>query len=724
MKGTREALSIMLKTSIVLVLLVITQGQDQINIPDCQHPSADPSDTKEYISEVFLNAGCYKKTTDINDKFLCGWEPNLEHPGIMYTTHYCIENYECYKSNPMNSTSCHIYRKDLLKGHLVTFWVNASNGKKNFTSTIYKFTLENSTKFIPPTNINMSRSASNLTLIWESPSKEAHGSLNEIQYRRCDVQQKHLPTINSCVMTKTEMNSEGAWEIKNNVLEKDVKCKSGGGTKNDNCSVVLDPKEAYRIRVRRRPQNESKGVWSEWSQTVFVPTELQSEPEADIESLSDLTEDGKRLLNLTFKASENLSASLGDLSYIVKIYIKNCQQYHLQKETRHTWYAFNISAAEHEVSIIATNKVGQSPVKTLQIPQANIKAIKIVRSSAFRLQSSCKKYCVEWRDVAADVWNSSHLKIKNGEFHIQMLEGKLNNFTRYHIIFHCLNRNKDYWTALALETYLKENKPLHSPREIRMSEVRKTSALVKWSPLPLKDCRGFLEAYVIYLVDSQNVTTVTNVNSSLSEWKLENLKPNTIYLLDVAARTSEGEGPKHSTEFKTLQFDPGELAGIIAAISLSTLLVAGLCCAAIKKLIAFCNSEVPSPENTSAMSFSVSRKSQVLPPQQAVSASEEATSDIMVIPEVEAMSLLSVDATQTLTKDNESEDLLSDQGSLSESVLVVSQHYAMQSVNQENWEQSEDAEFEEEPVSEEPSDGAATTIYKKGLVLELCHVKN
>ncbi|MBN3289152.1 I12R1 protein, partial [Polypterus senegalus] len=499
----------------------VLQGQDQINIPDCQHPSADPSDTKEYISEVFLNAGCYKKTTDINDKFLCGWEPNLEHPGIMYTTHYCIENYECYKSNPMNSTSCHIYRKDLLKGHLVTFWVNASNGKKNFTSTIYKFTLENSTKFIPPTNINMSRSASNLTLIWESPSKEAHGSLNEIQYRRCDVQQKHL----------------------NNVLEKDVKCKSGGGTKNDNCSVVLDPKEAYRIRVRRRPQNESKGVWSEWSQTVFVPTELQSEPEADIESLSDLTEDGKRLLNLTFKASENLSASLGDLSYIVKIYIKNCQQYHLQKETRHTWYAFNISAAEHEVSIIATNKVGQSPVKTLQIPQANIK--------------------------------------------------------------------------------------------------------------------------------------VTNVNSSLSEWKLENLKPNTIYLLDVAARTSEGEGPKHSTEFKTLQFVPY-----------------------------------------------YSLVDMVLPPQQAVSASEEATSDIMVIPEVEAMSLLSVDATQTLTKDNESEDLLSDQGSLSESVLVVSQHYAMQSVNQENWEQSEDAEFEEEPVSEEPSDGAATTIYKKGLVLELCHVKN
>lgn len=84
--------------------------------------------------------------------------------------------------------------------------------------------------------------------------------------------------------------------------------------------------------------------------------------------------------------------------------------------------------------------------------------------------------------------------------------------------------------------------PLRAP-ELSLTSRSPTDIQVSWLPLALKLSRGRVSAYRLwYRSSSDGATTQLELPGDQTQYLLEGLQPDTIYLLRIAASTSMGWG--------------------------------------------------------------------------------------------------------------------------------------------------------------------------------------
>lgn len=82
--------------------------------------------------------------------------------------------------------------------------------------------------------------------------------------------------------------------------------------------------------------------------------------------------------------------------------------------------------------------------------------------------------------------------------------------------------------------------PLRTP-ELSLSSHSSTDIQVSWQPLPAKISRGQVSAYRLsYRTATDNTVTSVELPQNNTKYLLDNLQPDTIYLLRIAASTRVG----------------------------------------------------------------------------------------------------------------------------------------------------------------------------------------
>ena len=82
--------------------------------------------------------------------------------------------------------------------------------------------------------------------------------------------------------------------------------------------------------------------------------------------------------------------------------------------------------------------------------------------------------------------------------------------------------------------------PLRTP-ELSLTSHSSTDIQVRWQPLPAKVSRGRLSAYRLsYRTAADSTVVSVEIPQNSTEYLLEGLQPDTIYLLRMAAATRVG----------------------------------------------------------------------------------------------------------------------------------------------------------------------------------------
>ena len=83
--------------------------------------------------------------------------------------------------------------------------------------------------------------------------------------------------------------------------------------------------------------------------------------------------------------------------------------------------------------------------------------------------------------------------------------------------------------------------PVSHPRDITVTRVSPTSAIVSWTPLTLSEARGFVTEYNVTYWRSDSVSGVTvRVPGNESSVVISNLDADSDYLFTVSVGTAEG----------------------------------------------------------------------------------------------------------------------------------------------------------------------------------------
>uniref|UniRef100_A0A8C5D9G0 Leukemia inhibitory factor receptor-like n=1 Tax=Gouania willdenowi TaxID=441366 RepID=A0A8C5D9G0_GOUWI len=302
-------------------------------------------------------------------------------------------------------------------------------------------------------------------------------------------------------------------------------------------------------------------LWSKWSPVVSVPAE---KPEVTV-NMQVLN--GTRKLTLSWKEMPP-AASVRGVNYT----ISNSQSLHrcpCSKEaavTNATKYTVYASYSAVNISVVASNAAGKSPPTILQVPAEPLTDLKS------RPNASARKTCLEWfavQDADSAPINRTILPGNRTKNEKSQITKTIQDYVRYIYLEHKCHDGKPLTVKKCL-FYRKEGAPNKAPQDFIAFSETHTSVNLSWTEIPIRHQRGFLTHYKLCSVRNSSQDEVTecfNVSSSVTNYSLENLLPETKYNISLARVTAMGEGPKATVIVNTKPEKP--LNGITPVLSCS-----------------------------------------------------------------------------------------------------------------------------------------------------------
>ncbi|NXP48651.1 SDK2 protein, partial [Heliornis fulica] len=226
----------------------------------------------------------------------------------------------------------------------------------------------------------------------------------------------------------------------------------------------------------------------------------------------------------------------------------------------------NLSMAYYRVNISAYNEAGDSPQAVYIVPdfsatdlpgQIHVKhqGTNAVVTWTPGYNPNC--FVVDWgtgkEDMRMKIVTTATQNFTLGDFQPYKL---------YKIMVHasdvcqCENFTRYEKTFGVTHVYSVEGVPRTGPTNVTILNIRKHSALVKWTGIAAEDCLGFLRGYRISYTDSlRKKSESITLNSSITSYHITGLKEKTTYRVQISGFTVAGEGPPTlSQPFITLKY--------------------------------------------------------------------------------------------------------------------------------------------------------------------------
>ncbi|KAJ7988195.1 hypothetical protein DPEC_G00321090 [Dallia pectoralis] len=350
----------------------------------------------------------------------------------------------------------------------------------------------------------------------------------------------------------------------------------------------LMPYTKYEVRVRCIQQTEH-GYWSNWSVIAGHLT-----PEDKPSSKPDLwrvviPSQGKseRTVNVTCKDPVKSNGWIRNYSLKIqggglKPLLVNRSDLGSQSQGRKIIQLHQFVLADDEKSHIelnAWNSAGESPKASLTIPKLTEEPHSVKSLSWFTKNSSLwvewapptekdvTEYILEWVSVSDGALDWQREDGRNSKY-LAEIRGDLEKFKRYNVSVYPLYSGKP-GKPRTEAVYLEQKAPKVGP-VVKTSQDWKNEVELEWTEIPLDDQQGFITNYTIsYTTGNQENFWVVPANTF--SHTLKNLTGKSKYVVKVMASTVAGGTWGTEFTFNTLEYDPGEMAGIVVSVCMTFL---------------------------------------------------------------------------------------------------------------------------------------------------------
>lgn len=571
------------------------------------------TDTKE-IKKTPQDLVCYQNYTLVENFCYCSWRPGEEAENPSYTLRYCLhrEEEECDDFDANKETS-YILTNDIvhMKRNISISVIAEETGQK-YPSEVITLILDKAVKLDPADHrkTTITRKGGDVTLSW-TRSHLFPAFLNtrkEVRYKEHSSYPDPLP----CRSSPPSSLLPG---------------RSGIPIYKEHCTFALDGRLGHYAQIR---QKYEEGVWSEWSDPVFVPAEIGP---VQIEEINTkrLNLAGIRKVLLRWNPG---SKEDGDVKYLINVTFLACSEETRSHSTNHSWFHTNISGAAYNVSITASNQA-QTASPWSEVIEEDWAAIPFqnVTLSGNNLTMKWKgkkagksSYCITYErkeEIRENVTNN----------HATVLTDDFLPMKCYKISIHKMSKSQ---MTVGTTYYLK---PLLSegPRNLTVINVTANSILLKWDPLDLQECQGILQNWIITRKDHEsNISQEIYEDSSVTRHLAEGLPPGFNYTFEVKGITIFGEqtGSSSKSVFnpQTVENTNKKLPEKIVGILIGLLLAALVIMVSWFKIKHFVCQELPNPSKSNAATFTPSDNKYTLSPQHLVdTSSEEKSTEPLII---------------------------------------------------------------------------------------------
>ncbi|XP_042273843.1 interleukin-12 receptor subunit beta-2 [Thunnus maccoyii] len=471
---------------------------------------------------------CFRRNAD-ESVYMCEWSMNMTESDVTFDLYFNETKFNIKK------TWHEIPEEQLIKHRLVHIRVEAHVGNSSCRSLKTSVKLVDTVKYEAPGNISVSWLKNNLSLVWRAAEK--YPALAEVWFRR----DKHpIESWEKRKMTTTISQTSMCQVIVANLLNH----------------------KAYQVQIRHQPTlaRALNPLWSDWSQVVIVPGELEHKPEVTM--TKTLVNNGRRV-TLTWKPVQHAAAVRGvtySLNDTQSSHGCPCRPVKNRDPISTTSYTTYVSYSAVNISVIARNAAGSSPPAIIQVPAESAADLKTCDKTLLNVKIN-KTTCLEWYEFQdgdprpENILTLSGRKKKKEKMQIRK---NIKDYVRYLYFEHRCIRGKPRTVKMCL-FYQKEGVPRREPQDLTAFSETHSSVNLLWKAIPFVDQQGFLTHYRLCSVkigSQDKQKECHNISASLTKYCLENLTPGTRYDVTLAGVTRAGEGLQANVTIKTLPEKP------------------------------------------------------------------------------------------------------------------------------------------------------------------------
>ncbi|XP_078413620.1 interleukin-6 receptor subunit beta [Cetorhinus maximus] len=545
------------------------------------------------MSDGPRNLECYY-TGEIENGLNCSWTPRHNHTNAAtYTLKISWRNRKPPKNESfthITSTFYTIPRKCLYISENATIWVETVDQRNRICQRTKSITLipQEAERPDTPSNIQHRRMSGKLLLTWDASEKLQY----ELRYRQAGTANWHSVNFRPSE-TLQELEQLAAYEFQ-------MRCK-------------------YISKI---------SFWSLWSNIYNVPPELTDVPLIQTLVTKLLQEPGKRIVTIKWEnPATAINATVSGYNITIERILANQNNIIELFKTVNKEHTFILSQAPFKFRVAAYNSASSSPANEIVISAFNQMSLNnkinatpqgndsILISWHSDMNKRTKGYIVDWGPVYGNETRiECSKKIKRGR-QTYTLKGNFEPKQRYRIMLHKKTikwkiLNNTEITVGVVDVYTLEGTPRSGPNNIMVTNISKTTAMIRWDQIPEDECQGFLQGYKIFCYVSEasvsNTSRAISVNSSITSYMLPGLLQKTVYTIQISGFTKTGEGTRsEAVSFTTKEFDDGELQNIAVIVSIAiigfVLLVSWSCLFLVRRIKKMFWPSIPNPGNSHAI---------------------------------------------------------------------------------------------------------------------------
>uniref|UniRef100_A0A8D1XHQ9 Interleukin 12 receptor subunit beta 1 n=2 Tax=Sus scrofa TaxID=9823 RepID=A0A8D1XHQ9_PIG len=486
----------------LFLLLFPRQGAEACSTSRCcfQDPPYPDADSGSASGPRDLN--CYRIFNRAG--YECSWEYEGPTAGVSHFLRCCLKSGRCCYFATGSATTLQFSDQDGVDVlNAVTLWVESRAANKTEKSPMVTLNLYSSVKYDPPPgNIKVSRSAGQLHMEWETPTRQDGA---EIQFR-------HRTPGSPWMLGDCGRQDDDA------------------GFESCLCPLEMDMAQEFQLR-RRRHQGPGVpgGPWSSWSSSVCIPPENPPQAKANF-SVEQLRSDGRRqvTLNEQLPQLELPEGCLGnnsgvEMTYHVHLHMLSCPCKAKATRTLRLRKKLVLSGAAYDLALISRNRFGLGPNQTWHLPAYNHSGPGTLNISVGANRTTMHwpvlaqglTYCIEWQPQGQDdsLVNCTLMTPKDQDpagmaaYSWSQALGAMGQKVCYRItIFASARPEKPTsWSTVSSTYYFAGNASgAGSPQHVSVKRLNQDSVSVDWTPSLLSACPGVLKEYIVRCHDEDS----------------------------------------------------------------------------------------------------------------------------------------------------------------------------------------------------------------------------
>ncbi|XP_072261229.1 interleukin-12 receptor subunit beta-1 isoform X2 [Pyxicephalus adspersus] len=479
---------------------------------------------------------CYQNYTLKNNFCYCSWKSGEESRNATFILNYgtheedVVDYFEVGQETFFSADSSQMHFQEP-----INVWVEAYEKDNVYSSAKITVHLDKAVKLDPPDmeTVTIEKHGRSVTVHWTRIDRFTNqndflSTTKEVQYKRNKTSSAMVSQ--ECKLYKTS-RTPNCTKINFEETKLPI-CK-------ESCTFDLDGNKEYYIQIR---QKYTESVWSEWSQLVFIPADIDYNINTSYKE-GTLEKNGSRTLRLDWKRGRE---NQGDINYDITFTLLPCPDAKLRTHTKDNWFNASISGASYNVTIVTFNQAEKTPPWSFTIDEdlteicfedITLSESQIIIKLGKNETKDPETYCIVWQYSTEKEISYSNITRAYGSNYISISTDNFHFMQCYRIHIHSFNTTQHRTIGTAY--YFRPSMNI-GPGNLTAVNITSHSVLLQWDNFDLQMCQGLLKNWEITITD-HNTNISRRETSQSTQHLVENLSLGFNCTFEVKGITVYGE---------------------------------------------------------------------------------------------------------------------------------------------------------------------------------------